>query len=213
MVCAPHSPMGAVHINFTPGRWQPHTTRAQITQTSRGRERKHVKVQDCMTSVLKGAGRIKHVLCFGRQERVFQKRQHCNSLRKWVEIPKTEQWGRACKAEGAAHTKTVSQSFVALCSMFGEQRDLFVCLMRSGVGCEGLGAKGILTEGGFSRYQVASGEESTCQCSRLRFHPWVGKIPWKRKWLPTSVFLPGESPRTEEPGGLQSMGLQRVKHD
>ena len=108
-----------------------------------------------MTSVLKGAGRIKHVLCFGRQERVFQKRQHCNSLRKWVEIPKTEQWGRACKAEGAAHTKTVSQSFVALCSMFGEQRDLFVCLMRSGVGCEGLGAKGILTEGGFSRYQVA----------------------------------------------------------
>ena len=28
-----------------------------------------------------------------------------------------------------------------------------------------------------------------------------------------SVFLPGESPRAEEPGGLQSMGLQRVKHD
>ena len=26
-------------------------------------------------------------------------------------------------------------------------------------------------------------------------------------------FLPGESPWTEEPGGLQSMGLQRVGHD
>ena len=27
----------------------------------------------------------------------------------------------------------------------------------------------------------ASGKESTCQCRRCRFHPWVGKIPWRRK--------------------------------
>ena len=27
----------------------------------------------------------------------------------------------------------------------------------------------------------------------LEFNPWVGKIPWRRKWQPTSVFLPGES--------------------
>ena len=51
------------------------------------------------------------------------------------------------------------------------------------------------------------------------FDPWVGKIPgfnpsipW-RTWQPTPVFLPGESPWTEEPGGLQSTGLQRVRHD
>ena len=25
-----------------------------------------------------------------------------------------------------------------------------------------------------------------------RFNPWVGRIPGKRKWLPTAVFLPGE---------------------
>ena len=25
-----------------------------------------------------------------------------------------------------------------------------------------------------------------------RFNPWVGKIPWRRKWQPTPVFLPGE---------------------
>ena len=25
------------------------------------------------------------------------------------------------------------------------------------------------------------------------FNPWVGKIPWRRKWQPTPVFLPGES--------------------
>ena len=39
------------------------------------------------------------------------------------------------------------------------------------------------------------------------------KIPWRKAWQPTPVFLPGESPWTEEPGGLQSMGLQRVGHD
>jgi len=27
---------------------------------------------------------------------------------------------------------------------------------------------------------------------RLGFNPWVGKIPWRREWLPTPVFLPGE---------------------
>ena len=25
-----------------------------------------------------------------------------------------------------------------------------------------------------------------------RFDSWIGKIPWKRKWQPTPVFLPGE---------------------
>ena len=40
-------------------------------------------------------------------------------------------------------------------------------------------------------------------------NPWVGKIPWKRAWQPTPVFLPGESPRTEKLGRLQSMGSHR----
>ena len=40
-----------------------------------------------------------------------------------------------------------------------------------------------------------------------------GKIPMGRKWQPTPVFLPGNIPWTEEPGGLQTMGSQRVKHD
>ena len=29
-------------------------------------------------------------------------------------------------------------------------------------------------------------------CRKLGFDPWVGKIPWRRKWLPIPVFLPGE---------------------
>ena len=98
----------------------------------------------------------------------------------------------------------------------------------------------------------SEGKESACKCGRLRFDPWVGKIPWKRKWQPAPVFLgfpvgsagkasacnagdlgsiPGlerspekgkathpsilawETPWTEEPGGLQSMGSQRVTHE
>ena len=31
------------------------------------------------------------------------------------------------------------------------------------------------------------------QCSRPGFNPWVGKIPWRKEWQPTPVFLPGES--------------------
>ena len=50
----------------------------------------------------------------------------------------------------------------------------------------------------------ASGKEPTCQCRRHKrsgFDPWVGKIPWRKAWQPTPVFLPGES---EEAGRLQS---------
>ena len=38
-----------------------------------------------------------------------------------------------------------------------------------------------------------SGKESTCQCRRHKFNPWIRKIPWRRKWKPTPVFLPGKS--------------------
>ena len=42
----------------------------------------------------------------------------------------------------------------------------------------------------------ASGKEPACQCRRHKrhsFNPWVGKIHWRRAWLPTPVFLPGDS--------------------
>ena len=41
-----------------------------------------------------------------------------------------------------------------------------------------------------------SGKEPVYQCRKCRRHgfgPWVGKSPWRRKWQPTPVFLPGES--------------------
>ena len=37
-----------------------------------------------------------------------------------------------------------------------------------------------------------SGKEFTCQCRRHGFSSQVRKIPWRRKWQPTLVFLPGE---------------------
>ena len=43
--------------------------------------------------------------------------------------------------------------------------------------------------------------------------PGSGRSPGVRKWQPTPAFLPGKIPWTEEPGGLQSMGSQRVRHD
>ena len=44
-----------------------------------------------------------------------------------------------------------------------------------------------------------SGGELACQCRRLKrysFDIWVEKIPWRRAWQLTAVFLPGESPWT-----------------
>ena len=41
-----------------------------------------------------------------------------------------------------------------------------------------------------------SGKEPYCQCKRHKrcgFDPWDGKIPRRRSWQPTLVFLPGES--------------------
>ena len=55
-------------------------------------------------------------------------------------------------------------------------------------------------------YGSSAGKECTCKSGRPGFDSWAGKIS-------SPVFLPEESPWTEEPGRLQSMGLQRVGHD
>ena len=56
----------------------------------------------------------------------------------------------------------------------------------------------------------ASTRESR-RCKNHRFDPWVGKIPWRRAWQPTPVFLL-ENPMTVEPCGPQSVGLQEIEH-
>ena len=59
----------------------------------------------------------------------------------------------------------------------------------------------------------ASGKEPACQrwrCKRGGFSPWVGTIPWKGMTAHPSI-LAWRIPWTEEPGGLQSRGLQRAR--
>ena len=67
--------------------------------------------------------------------------------------------------------------------------------------------------GDFPSGYMVKNKPAMQETERREFDPWVGKIPWRRAWKPTPVFLPGESPWTEEPGGLQSTGLQRVGHN
>ena len=50
-------------------------------------------------------------------------------------------------------------------------------------------------------------KESACSAG-ARYHPWVGKISWKREWLPTPVFLPGESHGQRSLAGYSPWGFK-----
>ena len=72
---------------------------------------------------------------------------------------------------------------------------------------EGLNCLQLKTIQGFPR--GLSGKESTCLCRRhrrLRFDPWIRKIPWKRSWRHTPAFLPAES----HDGGAWRATVHRV---
>ena len=57
-----------------------------------------------------------------------------------------------------------------------------------------------------------SGKESTCQCTRRRLDPRVGKIPWRRKWQPAPVVLPGKFHGQRSLAGYSPWG-RRVGHN
>ena len=46
------------------------------------------------------------------------------------------------------------------------------------------------------------------QCMRHGFNPWVGKLPWRRAWQPTPVFLPGESHGQRSLAGYSPWGCR-----
>ena len=89
-----------------------------------------------------------------------------------------------------------------LCSV---HPDLFLCRQEPGLGegvtaYMGRGSAGARDPGagrsGFLQLpEWLGGKESACQCRRLGVSPWVKKIPWRRKWQPTPVSLPGASHR------------------
>ena len=60
------------------------------------------------------------------------------------------------------------------------------------------------------------GKEPVCHCRRHKrcgFDPWVGNIPWRGAWQPTSVFLPGESHGQRGAWLAQFIGSQIVGHN
>ena len=58
-----------------------------------------------------------------------------------------------------------------------------------------------------------SGKESACQCRRLHVLSLGQEDPMEEELATHSTVLVWRSPWTEEPGGLQSVGSQRVGHD
>ena len=56
-----------------------------------------------------------------------------------------------------------------------------------------------------------SGQEFACLCRWCGFEPWVGKMLWQKKWLPTLVFLPGRSHGQRSLAGYSPWGRRR--HD
>ena len=59
----------------------------------------------------------------------------------------------------------------------------------------------------------SSGKEPACQCRRYKscgFDPQVGKIPWRRKWQSTPIFLPGKSYGQRSLAGYSPRGCQEL---
>ena len=57
------------------------------------------------------------------------------------------------------------------------------------------------------------GKESACQCRRCRklmFNLWVRKTPWRRKWQPIPIFLPGESHEQRSLVGYSPWGNSQI---
>ena len=50
---------------------------------------------------------------------------------------------------------------------------------------------------------LADSKEPACQCRSIGCDPWVGKVPWRRAWQPTPVFLPGASHGQRSPAGYR----------
>ena len=56
----------------------------------------------------------------------------------------------------------------------------------------------------------ATGKEPICQSRKCGFDPWVGKMPWRKKWQTTPVFLPGESHGQRNLAGYSPQGSNEL---
>ena len=67
-------------------------------------------------------------------------------------------------------------------------------------------------EWGFPGGSVVKKKKICLQCSRPGFSPWVRKIPWRKKWQSTPLFLPGKSHEERRLVDYSPWG-RRVRHN
>ena len=63
-----------------------------------------------------------------------------------------------------------------------------ICIIMANLHCCMAGTRASQVAAGVKNLPANAGDVKRCQ-----FHPWVWKIPWRRAWQSTPVFLPGES--------------------
>ena len=67
---------------------------------------------------------------------------------------------------------------------------------------------------GFPRNSVVKGQLAMQETQQSPgFHPWVGKIPWRRKWQCTPGLLPGKFHRQRSPKSHSPWVRKKVRHD
>ena len=59
-----------------------------------------------------------------------------------------------------------------------------------------------------NRASLVSQRVKKSTCNTGGFDPWVGEIPWRREWLPSPVFLPGELHGPRSLAGYSSWSLK-----
>ena len=70
----------------------------------------------------------------------------------------------------------------------------------------------LLTKEGFPGDSVVK-KNSPANAGDMGFGLWVGMIPWRRKWQPTPVFLPGEFYGQKSLAGYSPQGSKTVGHN
>ena len=80
---------------------------------------------------------------------------------------------------------------------------MYVCVEVTGIDIDNVGFPG-----------GTSGKEPARQCRRHKrhgFNPWIGKVPWRKKWQCTLVLSPGESHGQRSLAGYSSWGHKELK--
>ena len=114
----------------------------------------------------------------------------------WVAISFSDAWKWKVKVKSLSHVRLSVTPWTA-----AHQAPLSMGFSRQEFWC-GVPLPSLITD-----------KESSCLPRRHRFNPWVGQIPWRRKWQPTLVFLPGESHGQRSLAGYSPWGHKRVRHN